>query len=101
METSEIWRIIIAVLGSGVVVTVLTRFFNRTDAKRNEDASVFSRQMDDGASFRTSLLDRIQLLEATIEKLMATAVENERLKSRVDDLTEQLNQMKEAYKKVV
>lgn len=101
MEMSEILTIVVGVLGGGLGVALLSRVFAKSDAKRTDSASVFSRQMDDGASLRTSMLDRIKLLEATIEKLMANAVENERLKARVDDLTEQLNHLREAYNKIV
>lgn len=97
---SGLLTIIIGVLGGGFGVALLSRFFAKSDAKHADSASVFNRQMDDGASLRTSMLDRIKLLEATIEKLMANAVENERLKARVDDLTDQLKQMKETYNKV-
>jgi len=100
MEMSAIWTIVIGVLGGGLGVALLTRFFAKADGKRADSASIFSRQMDDGASLRTSMLDRIKLLEATIEKLMANAVENERLKARVDDLTDQLKQLRDAYTKI-
>lgn len=95
MEIDGLWKIIFGILGGGVGVALLSRFFNRSDAKRTDSASVFSRQMDDGASLRTSMLDRIKLLEATIEKLMTNAIENERLKARVDDLTDQLKHLQE------
>ncbi len=100
MEMSGLWTIVIGILGGGIGVALLTRFFAKADSKRADSASIFSKQMDDGASLRTSMLDRIKLLEATIEKLMVNAVENERLKARVDDLTDQLKQMREAYSKV-
>lgn len=99
MELSVIWTIVVGILGGGLGVALLSRFFAKADSKRADSASIFSRQMDDGASLRSSMLDRIKLLEAMIEKLMANAVENERLKARVDDLTDQLTRLREAYNK--
>ncbi len=86
--------IILAILGGGLSVTLASRFFAKADKKRDENASIFSKQIDDGDKMRSSLLDRVRDLELTVKELMATAVENERLKARIDDLAEEMNRLR-------
>ena len=100
MEMSAILTIVVGVLGGGLGVALLSRLFAKSDARRADSASIFSKQVDDGDRLRTSMIDRINTLEATIEKLMANAVENERLKARVDDLTSELANLRAAYQKI-
>lgn len=99
MEKGGIWTIVVGILGGGLGVALLSRFFAKADAKRADSASIFTKQVDDGDRMRSGMIDRISTLEATIEKLMANAVENERLKARVDDLTSELANLREAYNK--
>ncbi len=84
--------ILLAILGGGLSVTLASRVFSKADKKRDENASIFSKQIDDGDKMRSSLLDRVQDLEKTVRELMGNAVENERLKARIDDLDDGIKQ---------
>ncbi len=46
---------------------------------------------------RSSLLDRVQDLEKTVRELMGNAVENERLKARIDDLAEEIERLRNRH----
>lgn len=89
--------ILLAILGGGLSVTLASRVFSKADKKRDENASIFSKQIDDGDKMRASLLDRVKDLELTVRELMTAAVENERLKARIEDLAEEIERLRERH----